>query len=109
MTRSRQSPQKHTQERRRNRKYPRNSAISREVPSSPERLRECSPASFEVIPLAVAIFLIGAIGIIAAAHPSPPREISAPPQLERQIARQALAVELAAERLRRRTAFPFFE
>ena len=64
MTRSRQSPRKHTIERRRNRGYPRKTAISREVPSSPERLRECSPASFEVIPLAVAIFLIGAIGII---------------------------------------------
>ena len=109
MTRSRQSPRKHTQERRRTRENPRKTAISREIPSSPERLRECSPASFEVIPLAVAIFLIGVIGIIAAAHPSPPREISAFPQLERKIARQALAVELAMERLRRRAAFPFFE
>ena len=109
MTRSRQSSRKHTQERRRNRGNPRKTATSRHISRRGERLGECSQRIVEALPLAGAILGILVIGIIAAAHPSPPRDISAFPQLERKIAGQALAVELAAERLRRRAAFPFFE
>ena len=99
MTRRRQSPRKHTQERRRNGGNARNPATSREIPPLAERICDLAP-------LAGAILCILGIGIIAAATPSPPREISAFARLERKIARQALAVELAAERLRRKTILP---
>ena len=69
----------------------------------------CTPRVLGLAPLAGAILCILAIWTLAAIAPPPPREISAFAQLERKIARQALAVELAAERLRRRTAFPCFE
>ena len=106
MTRRRQSPRKHTQERRRNGGKPRNPAAFREISPLAERRRECTPRIRDLAPLAGAILCILAIGIIAAATPSPPREISAFARLERKIARQALAVELAAERLRRKTILP---
>ena len=109
MTRRRQSRRKHTQERRRNGGIPRNPATSREIPRSPARLRECTLRVLELAPLAGAILCILAIGILAAVTPSPPREISAFAQLERKIVRQALAVELASERFRRRLSFPVVE
>lgn len=109
MTRRRQSRRKHTRERRQTRENPRKTATSREIPRSPERLRECTPIVFELAPLAGAILCILAIGILAAATPPPPREISAFAQLERKIARQALAVELAAERFRRGLTCPLVE
>ena len=109
MTRRRQSRRKHTQERRRNGGIPRNPAISREIPRCPERLRECTPRVLELAPLAGAILCILAIGILAAITPPPSREISAFAQLERKIVRQALAVELASERFRRRLYFPVVE
>ena len=109
MTRSRQSRRKHTRAHHRTRENPRKSAISREIPRCPERQRECTPRVLELAPLAGAILCILAIGILAAVTPSPPREISAFAQLERKIVRQALAVELASERFRRRLSFPVFE
>ena len=63
----------------------------------------------ELAPLAGAILCIAAIGILAAASPRPRREISAFAELERKLARQALAVELASERLRRKAILPIPE
>jgi hypothetical protein len=64
---------------------------------------------YDLAPLAGAILCILAIGILAASSPRPRREVSAFAELERKVARQALAVELAAERFRRKTLFPVFE
>ncbi len=64
---------------------------------------------YDLAPLAGAILCIFAIGILAASSPRPRREVSAFAELERKVARQALAVELAAERFRRKTLFPVFE
>ena len=60
----------------------------------------------ELAPIVSAILCIAAIGVLAAASPRPRREISAFLELERKLARQALAVELATERLRRRATLP---
>ena len=109
MTRRRQSPRKHTRESRQNGGISPNPASFRKIPPPDERRRECTPRILDLAPLVGAILCILAIGLIAAATPSPPREISAFARLERKIARQALAVELAAERLRRKALFPVFE
>ena len=69
----------------------------------------CTPRVLGLAPLAGAILCILAIWTLAAIAPPPPREISAFAQLERKIARQALAVELASERFRRRLACPLVE
>ena len=63
----------------------------------------------DLAPLIGAILCILAIGILAATTPPPPREISAFAHLERKIARQALAVEIAAERFRRTPSNPIDE
>ena len=63
----------------------------------------------ELAPLAGAVLCIAAIGILAAVCPRPRREISAFAELERKLARQALAVELASERLRRKAILPIPE
>ena len=109
MTRRRQSRRKHTRESRQNGGDSRNPATFRKIPPHGERRRECTTRILDLAPLAGAILCILAIGLIAAVTPSPPREISAFARLERKIARQALAVEIAAERLRRKALFPVFE
>ena len=113
MTQSRQSRRKHTRERRRRPQNPQKPARIRKIPQDGTRARVHPGWILELIPLAGAILCILAIGLLALRQPpSPAREDaekSAFAQLQRKIARQALAVHYAAERFRRKMSSPYFE
>ena len=77
-------------------------------------MKRTSPSRiYDLAPLAGAALCILVIGILALTCPKQPRQTSleeaAATQLERKIVRQALAVQYAAERFRRKTLFPVFE
>ena len=74
----------------------------------------CRPSwILRVLPLVGAILLIALLGLLAQLQPPRPSresiETAAAAELQRKIARQALAVHYAAERFRRKMSSPYFE
>lgn len=113
MTWSRQSRRKHTRERCRRPQNPQNLAKTRKFRQDGTRARVHPGWILELAPLAGAILCILVIGLLSLRQPPRPAwedvEKAAFAQLQRKIARQALAVHYAAERFRRKMSFPIFE